>query len=53
MDDVLLHSWSEQENLVHLQAVFARLHKYKFYLKLRKCQFFLQKVTFLGHEIDL
>ena len=41
MDDVLLHSRSEQEHLVHLQEVFARLHKYKFYLKLCKCQFFL------------
>ena len=52
MDDVLLHSRLEQEHLVHLKEVFAILCRYKFYLKLRKCQFFLQKVTFLGHKID-
>ena len=53
IDDVLLHSRLAQEHLVHLKEVFVRLHKYKFYLKLRKCQCFLLKVTFLGHEIDL
>ena len=30
IDDVLLHSWSEQEHLVHFQEVFARLRKNKF-----------------------
>ena len=34
--DLLLHHQSEQEHLVHLQEVFARLHKYKFYFKLHK-----------------
>ena len=37
INDVLLHSQSEKEHLVHLQKVFDRLCKYKFYLKLHKC----------------
>ena len=41
IDDVLLHSQSEQEHLLHLQEVFARLYKDKLYLKLYKYQFFL------------
>ena len=41
MDDILLHICSDQEHLVYLQEVFARLYKYKFYLKLHKHQFIL------------
>ena len=41
MDDMFLHDLSDQKHLVHLQEVFARLYKYKFYLNLHKYQFFL------------
>ena len=37
IDDVFLHRQSEQKHSVHLQEVFARLCKYKFYLELCTC----------------
>ena len=32
--------------LLHLQELFARLHNYKFYLKLCKCQFFCKRLLY-------
>ena len=52
MDDLLVHSGNRKEHVTHLEAVFARLRYYQFYIKLRKCSFFQSKIKFLGHEID-
>ena len=52
LDDVIIHSASEDEHLEHLDKVFAWLAEYLFYTKLRKCKFLQWCITFLGHVID-
>ena len=52
MDDILIYSKSEEEHNKHLTEVFCLLHENQFYVKLKKCAFFQEKVTFLGHDID-
>ena len=52
LDDVIIHSALEDEQLEHLDKVFVRLAEYLFYKKLRKCKFLQWRITFLGHVID-
>ena len=52
MDDVLIYSKTEAEYKEHLAVVFQLLNKHQFYVKLKKCSFFQELVTFLGHDID-
>ena len=52
LDDIIIHSRTVSEHLHHLRLVLACFRKYKFYLKLRKCEFLREQVTFLGHDID-
>ena len=37
MDDILIHSLDKESHMRHIKEVPSRLHKYRFYLKLRKC----------------
>ena len=39
LDDVLIYSTMAEEHFELLEKVFACLHKYKFYCKLKKCSF--------------
>ena len=52
LDDIIIHSKNAEEHTKHLKLVFERLRKYQFYIKLRKCDFFQERITFLGHDID-
>ena len=52
LDDVLIFSKTIEDHFKHLQAVFSLLRKYQFYVKLKKCSLFWEKITFLGHDID-
>lgn len=36
----------------HLQSVLQTLRDYKLYAKLKKCEFWITSVHFLGHVID-
>jgi len=51
LDDVLIYSKDEVEHLQHLQSVLQRLKDRQFYVKLSKCDFFKEAVTFLGHTV--
>ena len=51
MDDVLIYSSTLEEHVKLLKAVFSRLLEKQFYCKLKKCQFFKNRTTFLGHDI--
>jgi hypothetical protein len=51
-DDILIHSKSFQEHLVHLDIVIGRLTKAGFTLNAAKCRFCRDEVKFLGHRID-
>ena len=51
LDDMLIYSTMAEEHFELLEKVFAHLHKYKFYCKLKKCSFLQWTTTFLGFDI--
>ena len=52
LDDVIVFSRTEEEHLHHLQVVFGRFLEHGLKLKLSKCHFLQDEITFLGHEIS-
>jgi hypothetical protein len=52
IDDILIHSRSEEEHEEHLCLVLQKLQEHRLYAKLSKCEFWLKKVSFLGHVIS-
>ncbi|XP_058774497.1 uncharacterized protein LOC131648787 [Vicia villosa] len=52
IDDILIYSKSESEHSDHLRTVLQVLKERKLYAKLSKCEFWLKKVSFLGHVIS-
>jgi hypothetical protein len=49
IDDILIYSKSAQEHEQHLGVVLEMLRAHKLYAKFSKCDFWLEKVAFLGH----
>jgi hypothetical protein len=49
IDDILIYSTSAQEHEQHLRVVLEKLRAHKLYAKFSKCEFWLEKVAFLGH----
>ena len=49
IDDVLIYSKSAQEHEQHLRVVLEKLSAHKLYTKFSKCEFWLEKVAFLGN----
>jgi hypothetical protein len=49
IDDMLVYSHNEEE---HLRMVLQRLQDCQLYAKMRKCEFWISKVLFLGHIIN-
>ena len=52
IDDILIYSKSKQEHKQHLRIVLQTLRKNQLYAKLSKCEFWLDRVNFLGHVIS-
>ena len=52
IDDILVYSGSPEEHSEHLRIVLQTLRERQLYAKLRKCQFWLDRVAFLGHVIS-
>jgi hypothetical protein len=52
IDDILVFSKTEEEHEKHLRLVLEKLRSKKLYAKFSKCEFWLTKVTFLGHVIS-
>ena len=52
LDDILVFSDTVEDHLTRLEAVFSRLRAAGLKLKPKKCHFFQEKVTFLGHVIS-
>jgi hypothetical protein len=52
IDDIIIYSKTIDEHLEHIKEVFKRLKEVGFHLKLRKCEFFMEQMEFLGHTID-
>ena len=52
IDDILMYSKDAQEHEHHLRIVLKTLRKNKLFAKLRKCEFWLREVSFLGHIVS-
>ncbi|KAL4011133.1 hypothetical protein IC575_028180 [Cucumis melo] len=52
IDDILIYSKTEAEHEEHLHQVLETLRAHKLYAKFSKCEFWLKKVTFLGHVVS-
>ncbi|KAA3466005.1 Retrotransposon protein [Gossypium australe] len=51
-DDILVYSRDENEHADHLRIVSQTLREKQLYAKFSKCEFWLQKVGFLGHIVS-
>jgi transposase InsO family protein len=52
IDDVMTHSASFDEHILHLEKLLQSLTKHNLTVKLSKCKFAQRKVKFLGHIIS-
>ena len=52
IDDILIYSRDPQEHAEHLRIALHTLKKHQLYAKFSKCEFWLDKVHFLGHVVS-
>ena len=52
IDDILIYSGSKEDHEKHLRVVLQILRENQLYAKFNKCQFWLDKIVFLGHVIS-
>ncbi|GJP36383.1 hypothetical protein CLOM_g20895, partial [Closterium sp. NIES-68] len=52
LDDILIYSRDMKQHVEHLRRVFEILRRERFYVKLSKSDFALEKVQFLGHIVS-
>ena len=52
IDDILVYSSSKEEHAEHLRIVLQTLREHQLYAKFIKCQFWLDRVAFLGHVVS-
>lgn len=52
IDDILIYSKSWEEHISHMKQVFDLLHQHNFKVKLSKCSFAKQELSYLGHVIS-
>lgn len=52
LDDILIYSADLAEHWEHVKQVLERLRQFALYASLKKCQFFTQKVEFLGFIVS-
>jgi hypothetical protein len=52
IDDILIYSEIAEEHEEHLRIVLERLRQRKLYAKFSKCEFWMEKVVFLGHVLS-
>jgi hypothetical protein len=51
IDDILFYSKTPEEHEEHLWKALERLQMEQLYAKLEKCEFWIDRVSFLGHVI--
>ncbi|XP_027155044.1 uncharacterized protein LOC113755186, partial [Coffea eugenioides] len=52
IDDILVYSKTREDHEQHLRLVLQTLKDHQLYAKFSKCEFWLEKVSFLGHVIS-
>jgi hypothetical protein len=52
IDDILIYSESIEQHREHLRIVLETLKEHQLFAKFSKCEFWLEKVMFLGHVIS-
>ena len=52
LDDMIVTGESDAEHLANLEEVLRRLHFHGLRANKSKCEFFQEKITFCGHDID-
>ena len=52
IDDILVYSSSKEEHAEHLRIILQTLREHQLYAKFIKCQFWLDRVAFLGHVVS-
>ncbi|KAL4030767.1 hypothetical protein IC575_009019 [Cucumis melo] len=52
IDDILIYSKTEAEHEEHFHQVLETLRANRLYAKFSKCEFWLKKVSFLGHVVS-
>ena len=52
IDDILVYSKSLKEHEIHLSKVLQTLREHSLYTKFGKCEFWLNRVAFIGHVIS-
>jgi len=52
IDDILVYSANHVEHEGHLKTVMEVLRENKLFAKLKKCEFWLKEVSFLGHVVN-
>jgi hypothetical protein len=50
-DDIIVYSKNQEVHLLHLDAVLNRLYRAGFSLNMKKCCFFRNEASYLGHVI--
>ena len=51
IDDMLIYSKSEEEHKEHLKIVLQELREHQLFAKFSKCDFFKDKIQYLGHVV--
>ena len=52
MDDIIIHSKTKEEHEVHLKKVLSVLQEKGLTLNKEKCQFYMSKLEYMGHELS-
>ena len=52
IDDILIYSCSREKHMEHSRTVMRILKQNQLYAKFKKCEFWLEKVIFLGHVVS-
>src|SRR5262249_26146376 len=52
IDDILIYSSTKEQHEEHLRMALQTLRKHQLYAKLFKCDFWLDRISFLGHVVS-